>query len=187
MGIIEDDKFKTQIETGTSQGLLNGQRRQEVEYNNIGVPKSHPNDKRPIYGYIHREGDPDNTKWYGKFQFILKPETLNFATITFGDSLNEAYSIVASPAKNPFGYSVPITESRGLENTNRLKRFESSSEYLEAQFHDKLTLNHVESLVIYLKPPTTNPGDVNASSEEKEIHQVLEAMKKRGINVTFKP
>lgn len=186
MGIIKDDKFKTQFETGTSQGALNNQRRQEVEFNNIGVPKSHPSDKRPIYGYIHKEGDPDHTKWYGEFQFILKPETLNFATITYGDSLNQAYHIVASPAKNPSGFSVPLAGSMGLANTNKLKRLESSDEYLEAQFHDKLTLDHVESLVINLQPPKTNPGDVNASSEDKELHQVLEAMKKRGINVIFK-
>jgi hypothetical protein len=186
IGIIEDDKFKTQFETGTSQGALSNQRRREVEFNNIGVPNNHPSNERPVYGYIHKDGDPDHTKWYGKFQFILKPETLNFATITYGDSLNEAYHIVASPARNPSGFSVPLTGTRGLSNTNKLKRLESSDEYLEAQFHDKLTLDHVESLVINMQPPTTNPGDVNASSEEKKIHQVLEAMQKRGINVTFK-
>ena len=101
--------------------------------------------------------------------------------------MNEAYHIVASPARNPSGFSVPLTGTRGLSNTNKLKRLESSDEYLEAQFHDKLTLDHVESLVINLQPPKTNPGDVNASSEERKVHQILEAMEKRGINVIFKP
>ena len=82
---------------------------------------------------------------------------------------------------------MPLTGTRGLSNTNKLKRLQSSSEYLEAQFHNKLTLDHVETLVINLEPPKTNPGDVNASSEEKKMHQILETMKKRGINVTFKP
>ena len=100
--------------------------------------------------------------------------------------MNERYSIIASPARNPSGYSVPLTGTRGLSNTNKLKRLESSDEYLEAQFHDKLTLDHVESLVINLEPPTTNPGDINASDKDKELHHILEAMKKRGINVTFK-
>lgn len=45
----------------------------------------------------------------------------------------------------------------------------------------------METLVINLEPPKTNPGDVNASSEEKEMHQIFETMKKRGINVTFEP
>ena len=74
-----------------------------------------------------------------------------------------------------------------MSNTNKLKRLESYDEYLEAQFHDKLPLDHVESLVINLQPPKTNPGDVNASNEDKKLHQILEAMEKRGINVTFKP
>lgn len=54
-------------------------------------------------------------------------------------------------------------------------------------FHNKLTLDHVETLVFHLKPPATNPGDKNASSEDIELHQILEAMKKRWINVAFKP
>lgn len=100
--------------------------------------------------------------------------------------MNERYSIIASPARNPSGFSVPITGTRDLSQANRLKRLQSSSEYLEAQFHNKLTLDHVEALVINLEPPMTNPGDANASYEDKKLHQILEAMKKRGINVTFK-
>ena len=187
MGIIKDNKFKTQFETGSSQGALNEQRRREVEYNNIGVPNSHSDSERPVYGYIHNDSDPDHTKWYGKFQFVLKPETLNSATITYGDSLNQSGHIIASPARSPSGYSVPLNGSMGLENAKKLKRLEQSDEYLEAQFHNKLTLDHVEALVINMQPLTTNPGDVNASSEDKKIHHILEAMEKRGINVTFKP
>ena len=88
--------------------------------------------------------------------------------------MNERYSIIASPARNPSGFSVPLTGTRGLSNTNKLKRLQSSSEYLEAQFHNKLTLDHVETLVINLEPPKTNPGDVNASNfrnDEKARHQ----------------
>lgn len=101
--------------------------------------------------------------------------------------MNERYSIIASPARNPSGFSVPLTGTRGLSNTNKLKRLESSDEYLEAQFHNKLTLDHVESLVIHQEPPKTNPGDKNTSSEDRQVHQILEVMKKRGINVTFEP
>jgi len=124
--------------------------------------------------------------WYPTSVYLVASTLKNGPpTKTYGDSLNERDNIVSSPAKNPSGYSVPMRGKR-LDTIRQLKGLEQPSDYIEAQFHGELTLDHVESLVINLKPPKTNAGDENATKGDKELHYILEEMEKRGISVVFK-
>ncbi len=88
-------RMMTQFETGNSSGLIDPDRRAEVEHNLFGIPNDveHEPEQRPVYGYlIHKDDTPYDddyaqTRQYGKYRFVLKPEVNERATWTEDDSL----------------------------------------------------------------------------------------------------
>ena len=87
--IIDDGRFKSQFESGTSRGLLDDRVRAEAERNLFGYPSDLPDEHRPIYGHIS-----DRTLWpsstataYGDWNAVLDPRRTKDATFTIGDSL----------------------------------------------------------------------------------------------------
>ena len=138
--VIKDGRLKSQFETGESKGALDPQLRRNVEYNGFGVPRDHPADKRPIYGYMADESaSMHNTtlEYYGGIALIMKDEVKERSTVTFGDSLDNG--LPASDIKSPSLTSMRVVE--GVLN-------EDSFTYIEAQLHGGVSIDDVKEVVI---------------------------------------
>lgn len=115
-GVIWDERYKSQFETGQSGGLLNNDWRAAYEHLHMGVDIYAPDEDRPIYGFIpnDRAQDPFSnlqnrndslipneegvTEIYGGVVLVLRPGVKDRTTITFGDSLNNrSYPIPLNP------------------------------------------------------------------------------------------
>jgi hypothetical protein len=157
--IFEAGRFKSQFETGNSQGALNERLRRDVEKNAMGVPHKIENEKRPIYGYVSNEHGSHGSialDGYGEVAYILKEEIKGRSTVTFGDSLDNA--LPASPYSDHKEYSVAPHEP------GRIGR--STNSYIEAQFHGGVSVNDVEKIVINTGTATKWMGNFNGSLPE---------------------
>ena len=142
-GVIEDERFKTQFETGTSGGAFNPPYRKDAEFKGLGAHNDVPIEKRPVYGYVatevHRAGQ------YGPVEFVLKESVKERTTITFGDSLGRfgVGSMVGTPVRAP-----------GIEGWDR-QTFDvyegdfTGMGYLEAQVHGGVSLADVQKIVFH--------------------------------------
>lgn len=165
-----DGRWKTQFETGTSRGKLDLSLRANHEKRMYGFEDDQEKnrDRRPIIGYfsdeehgaqvmmgIHGEIiDLNTVEAYGTIIVkIKKDRALKKATITFQDSLRHdpnGESDPPTPAVKPYFTSFSLVEPAGPT----LKRLIGSSIInwgwgsTEAQYHDQLTVDDVESIHI---------------------------------------
>lgn len=168
--IIADKRFKTQFETGRSQGLFDPEYRANAENNLFGYEQSLPSYQRPVYGHFSdRTLEPSkNVYGYGEWNAVLDPARTKDATITLGDSLGMPGSAVFRPE---YGLSFPnrqalresmragypllpfikeatrsadsATSFSDIENLKTLLRVP----YIEAQVHKGVPWSDVRALV----------------------------------------
>jgi hypothetical protein len=92
--ILEEKRFKSQFETGTSGGFFSPDTRRAIEDKYMGIPKDTPDELRPIYGFQLGEGEGDEVtrsgaaKGYGTIVVKLKDDVRGRTTMTAGDSLD---------------------------------------------------------------------------------------------------
>jgi hypothetical protein len=146
--IVNDGRFKTQFETGTSQGLFDTKARAEAEFNGIGIPKDLDEKLRPIYGYVHNSsiynGNPADR--YGEIKFVFDKERVTErASFTIGDSLASfAYkSTTASPITNPSIASA--TDTFKLIDFLSGQKLDS---YIELQIQNGVELSEIKAVII---------------------------------------
>jgi hypothetical protein len=102
--VLEDGRFKTQFETGTSGGYLGADRREAFEQQWMGVPQDIPHEERPVYGYMQMSriaGANSVLEQYGKLVVNLKWSVRKRTTVTGGDSMDN--SLPGSPLENKDG------------------------------------------------------------------------------------
>lgn len=194
--ILISGRFKTQFETGTSEGDNYPSGRSSTEGGYFGFPKYDTNEGesikhlRPIYGYfsdidngiLNKEATippPRNVSQYGDIAFKVKKEKfLKDATVTFIDSLYYEKDIAATPAAAPHFTSVlPVSE-----NYNMLKTMYESHvggdrtcDYVEAQYHNQLTVDDIESAHISLNE-YKDGKDVDFRRVSNVINTITEAV-----------
>lgn len=196
--ILISGRFKTQFETGTSEGANDPFTRSSTEYGYFGFPKHTTPEAedikhlRPIYGYftdidngvLNSEGKippPRSVRQYGDVAFKVKKEKfLKDATVTFDDSLGEDYSMAATPAAAPHFTSIPPNNT----NYNELKKmYEShagkdrgSRTYVEVQYHNQLTVDDVESAHICLNEYLNEDDKSDLSKVSNVVNIITEAV-----------
>jgi hypothetical protein len=87
-GILRDQRFKSQFETGSSGGAFAPDLRRDIEATYLKVPLDTPDAKRPIYGALGLAPLMPFVRSYGDYTFLLKPEVKQRSTYTLGDSLD---------------------------------------------------------------------------------------------------
>jgi hypothetical protein len=168
LGILKDQRFKTQIETHTSGALENQEARRVIEKNLFSTPDNEKPAERPIYGYLSKKKG-DEAGQYGGIVIKLKDSLRRRTTCTFGDSLDTAaFKNAKNPSKGLLSISclpqqldeadsrcIPIYQ---LAETKTQKDVESgkgtslgmsgkgSKSYFEAQIHGGVTLNDIEEV-----------------------------------------
>lgn len=155
LSILADGRFKTQHETGTSNGMLDPTRRDEREAQMFGVPMT-----RPFYGYVlhpNAEGErPTYQSSYGEVAVVFNDDVRMRTTITGGDSLTRA-------ATAP----LPVNEIAGASDERIRAAFtegggdfygSSAFTYIEAQIHGPLTVADIDHVEFQRKPSPIMQG-----------------------------
>ena len=89
--VLEDGRYKSQFETGSSEGWYSPNERRKIESEFLGIPTDIDDDKRPIYGYmplLDSEGKLKHPAYYGEHAVILKDDVRERTTASFGDTLD---------------------------------------------------------------------------------------------------
>lgn len=165
--ILEDGRFKSQFETGTSGGVLDNWIRSNVESGLMGYSDSIDPVKRPIYGMLFdgktpsdinlSDGDASISSRYGKAVAIFKRDVKQYSTVTFGDSLDGG-TLYPSPLLKPSRYSItgglmPIKSVQDIAKKGKM-RPSGFSEYVEVQIHGgHATTSNIDRIVFARDTP----------------------------------
>lgn len=158
--IVEEGRWKSQFETGTSEGALDPGGRAAAETNMFGYPELLEPSERPIYGYL--AGDPyldTGVSQYGDLAIRLKPEVLERTTWSAGDSLGPGLrpggGKWASFRPVPFGESSELWRGATLQleeiadgTIATVDELGAGAEYVEAQFHGGLSVGDIDAVLI---------------------------------------
>jgi hypothetical protein len=149
--LATDGRFKTQFETGRSEGCLSPEHRNNAEVKGMGFAdgKKITPHLRPVYGYI--EGAGSNSESYGEIKLVMKDSVKKRTTITCGDSLGmfaEGYAC-GSPMLNP-GIECLDDSIEYLMDAKKGKGMGTEGwRYMEAQMTGGLELAEVQKVVFH--------------------------------------
>jgi len=92
-GIVDDGRYKSQFETGTSAGWYDPDLRARYEEEGLGVPFSLDDALRPVYGFVIDSSDTDPSvsnaaNYGGAIIEIGRERVADRSTVTLDDSLN---------------------------------------------------------------------------------------------------
>ena len=97
--VFEDGRYWSQFVTNkSSSGNVDFEHRRHIE-ERFGVPADAPDELRPIYGHVGLPGDDtpyaerEAARTYGEVTFILKPDVVDRATFSVGDSYNARFGV----------------------------------------------------------------------------------------------
>jgi len=203
--ILISGRFKTQFETGTSEGANDPYGRGETENGYFGFPKYGTDEAenikhlRPIYGYftevedgiLNKEGTippPRRVYQYGDVAFKVKKEKfLKDATVTFYDSLRDDAYVAATPASAPHFTSIqPSTDNYDTLKNMYENHAGFNSSYVEAQYHNQLTIDDIESAHISLNEYNRYGGGADLKRVSSVINTITEAVAKASKPVKIK-
>ena len=143
----EDDRFKTQFETGDSGGRLDFAARQEAEFSLYGTDPFQTNvEERPIYGYFDVKGTNNSFNGsslaldsYGQVRVEFHDSVRDRTTVTFEDSLGK--KLMPAPARQVHVDAVLRSGSVNIHNPS------SGSPYVEAQMHGGVSAANISRVV----------------------------------------
>lgn len=161
--IFKDGRYKTQIETNTSQGSFNPDLRKVQE---LAMFSIHPNAKqRPIYGTINRGMDEDianSTSQYGGAKIVLRDSVNARTTWTQADSLSQQtnastlrpdgvswdglYGQSLHP-RTKQAYFMSAEMARMMMEYGREPDYESWP-FIEAQVHGGISVDDISHIII---------------------------------------
>lgn len=155
-GMLQDGRYRTQFETGTSGGTVNLEARSAAEGAMFGTPGSAAAEARTVYGYAS-VGDPlsRGVSTYGEIRVELSAAVRDRTTITLGDSLGRA------PRPLPLGEAITDQSAFGSIGNSYSESLLTSSDpvadrvssfvrdaYIETQIQGGVSLSDIE--VVYI-------------------------------------
>lgn len=162
--IVADGRFKSQFETGTSNGSYEPDYRAKFEKDAFGLPLDLPVEKRPIYGHVADRDTLNTARLYGDWGAVLDPKVNERSTFYLGDSLGSRDPYGPYPFKPPsedekakemlkaFVYGrydgrgdIAAFTPRNLKGL--LDAAVLPGRYVEAQIHDGLPWSDVRALI----------------------------------------
>jgi len=187
LGILQDGRMKSQIETGESNGHKDIQMRKSlaVDLFNGGDALEIGDDQYELYGFLDHA---ERAKMYGDCRIVFKKDNVKTrTTFTVGDSLQQKQlgnsqvpTLVTDPkiyslGMNPFsGASLP---KEVLERTERTfseiaQSGKTATDYVELQFHGGIQTSDIE----YLEIPKNS----------QDRAQIESLAKQRGVEIRWK-
>ena len=164
--ILDDGRFKTQFETGTSGGVKDIALRQKEEYRRFGLRRDAPVEQRPIYGHLERPETPNfAVDQYGSARVVLRDEVRERTTYTNGDSLGGGY--FANPVNAPATDYIPTAIRRWPPDFGK--------GFLEAQVHGGVGVDDIAEVIF----------DTSALTYTEPSKKLLKQLDERGIPYRF--
>lgn len=182
-------RFKSQFETGTSQGALSPSLRKRVEkwlFKLFGRNVKNKQDS-VIYGWTttrqKRMNGHNPASWYGDVSCIMKKEVRRRTTITAGDSLGQDY--VPTPLLDPgpewFG-NTGNDVRRGAAMAKSAGGIKAGTgSYYEVQIHGQLSIEDIEE---FIYTPARQGTGISASAQ-KTVDELTKLAAKYGIKLTI--
>ena len=193
--VDEGDRFRSQMETGTSGGYFDDARRIDTEARMFGYSNALDPAERPIYGYIAPAGQAGENQpilnQYGDVIVELKDELRERTTVTWGDSLyhHDVNTGAPSPMLDPKWYSA-VGEGGILDQAVDLKQnaldqnLDRAQPYMEAQIHGSVTLDDIKRVTLPPLSEATGWGGWGMESTAREQRAYETALlEERGIEV----
>jgi len=158
----DDPRFKTQFETGKSNGAYSKIGRMAGELRSQSMPMSEPVSKRPIYGYV-AENDFDESilidgpEQYGGIRVVFKDDVKTRTTMSVGDSLSTGCVPISMTQSEITPFDAWRASDRILYSTARDEGWNNDTydigylnegSYFESQIHDGVKLSDVEAIYI---------------------------------------
>ena len=145
-GFLQDGRYKTQFETGYSNGSYLPSMRADAEDRMFNYdPHETKSEERPIYGHMSDSWEPG--AMYGNTSLVLHPHVLDRTTLTHGDSLG-AGTVPISHADAASGKIDPAIHGDTTE-----------SGYVEAQYHGGIKASDVAHAEFDEKPASYGKHD----------------------------
>lgn len=186
--ILKDGRFKSQIETEASHGVLDITKRKNTTSRlfTMGEEREFSSDSYEIYGYLD---NASRASMYGDCKIVLKKENLlERTTFTVGDSLeliesgaDPFASLVTNPSfsswgQNVFSGSIPnapqqLDRIRGDFSSIAKTGHLSSGNYVELQFHGGVSVVDIDYISLSRNAPNA-----------KEIEELA---KKAGVKIKW--
>jgi hypothetical protein len=168
--VLEDGKFKNQMEVGQSRGLYDPTTRKTASAGLFGtdVDELKPSDFEK-YGYLDSKDkakalkNPAAAGYGGVLVTFKRDRVANKTTFTVGDSLDGVLgmrkNLIAGDTQNPRANGIQTYELRTFAATPKRNRptlptdaqefaDHFRGEYFEIQYHGELTLDDVESVAV---------------------------------------
>lgn len=153
--IMESGRFKSQFETGYSQGMYEPNIRAAYETAMAGMHPKINKRKRTIYGFMFTPGHEftDSTEQYGEtVRFVFKPEVRARSTVTVGDSLSTGAVPVPIDGtdvdtRQGFMAMAMLPGTRMDLATEDIGGFQEQN-YFEVQIHDGVKRSDIQEIVI---------------------------------------
>jgi hypothetical protein len=173
-----EPRFKSQFETGRSEGTMSTTLRSKVEQTSIGFDPGNNVKHRPQYGYLSHDDElhedlVESALFYGEAKFKLKPGVLNRVTVTGANSLGMRSKVYAQPLKGQ-----PLDDNVARGTLGRLpysskpltakEYYRKSDGYNEIQIPGGLTLDDMEA-VSFPKSVLIRRPHLRAMLEKKGI------------------
>ena len=194
--VLRDGEYKSYAQTGKTNGDASDYFRKSATEDLFGlydgVDDFDPSDFEK-YGYLGKAKRAENL--YGNNRIVYKKDNLwNRTTFTVGDSANALHvgtpvtptkvskPSVVSYTKDPFKADSPHDNEviakaiektfKSIEENGYFRGVTSSQDYVELQFHGKITTNDIEYIEV--------PEDV------ENLDEILKLAKKRGVKIKIK-
>lgn len=191
LAVLDEGRFRSQFETGTSGGLFDPDRRAQMEQTMLGYDIDTPAEMRPIYGYDLDGPNAGQAHMYGKLEVEIR-QTEKPITMTAGDSLS-MWEPVALDIDEVAGASFErlITAwvgdeyewTRQIMSGNRTpSSARISPGYNELQFHGQLETGDIERVWIPVGDELDPPGSEDRGGFTKAMRDALiERLEEAGI------
>ena len=173
-----EPRFKSQFETGRSEGTMSTTLRSKVEQASIGFDPGNDVKHRPQYGYLSHDDElhedlVESALFYGEAKFKLKPGVLNRVTVTGANSLGMRSKVYAQPLKGQ-----PLDDNVARGTLGRIpfssrpltakEYYKKSDGYNEIQIPGGLTLDDMEA-VSFPKSVLIRKPHLRAMLEKKGV------------------
>jgi hypothetical protein len=145
---LNDGRYKTQFETGTSGGLLSNALRADAEYQMFGYPSTMDAGLRPVYGYLIGSADETGQIGMGYGDILLKMKSATNARTTF--SLSDSLGYGRAGGLEPPSLLDPTLRAwpPGTDpvEANGVLRKLTNGEYVETQIHGGVNVSDIEEV-----------------------------------------
>ena len=185
INIINSKRFKTQWETGSSNGLYSPSTREKREFGLLGIEPNTPRKQRPIYGFLATDDTettpmtkPYNTDLfafnnkgvgqYGDVRFVLKPSTRGRTTFTMQDSL-DVRSLPQPLSDNPTDEQLDMAGF--WKNVTDSHDGFFREQYIEAQVTGGVSMDDVDRIVVSI-PYYTDYPEAQAQLYQRRINDL---------------